>query len=207
MTEKITTKFDCFLNSIITHVMKLLGHIPRPLGRKLGDRLGDIGFRLSRKHRKIVLDNLAFALEKELDARQRLDLARAIYRNLGQILFEVGWSLTIPPADMGKYFRIEGLDNIPKALEKDKGLLVIAAHLGNWELLPYVAYRAGVPSNAVYRPLDFKPLDLFFKNLRARYGARMISTHHAMFGIVRALRKKEAVVILMDQSVDWYDGV
>jgi hypothetical protein len=40
---------------------------------------------------------------------------------------------------------------------------VLLAHAGNWELLAAVPPMVGVPVNVLYRPLDFKPLDLFFQ--------------------------------------------
>jgi KDO2-lipid IV(A) lauroyltransferase len=201
------TRADLVVCSIIFRLMRTLGRIPRPLARKVGNFLGDAGFRLDRRHREITLNNLAFAMGAELDDKQRWHAARAIYRNLGQILFEVGWSLWAPPAELNRCIRIDGLDNYRAALEKGKGVLAITAHIGNWELLSIVAHRMDMPINVLYRPLDFMPLNLFFEKLRGRFGARLISTSHAMLRILRALKDKEVLAILMDQSVDWYDGV
>ncbi|MGA6927225.1 MAG: lysophospholipid acyltransferase family protein, partial [Desulfosarcina sp.] len=150
---------------------------------------------------------LAFALGDEIDAQARWTTARAVYRNLGQVLFEVGWSLGASPAQLDESIRIDGSDHYRAAIEKGRGVIGITAHLGNWELLPIVADRATMHLNVVYRPLDFMPLNIFFEKLRARFGARLIPASNAMLKIVRALRKKEVVAILMDQSVDWYDGV
>ena len=123
------------------------------------------------------------------------------------MLFEVGWSLSTPPDVLNAHIRIEGLQHYRAAMEKGRGVLVITAHLGNWELLPVVADRAIIPLNVVYRPLDFMPLELFFRHLRTRFGGKLIPRRQAMLKIVRALRKREVVAILLDQSADWYDGV
>lgn len=201
------TSVDLKICTLFFRLMVTLGRIPRPRARKLGNFLGDLGFWLDRRHREIALSNLAFAMGAELNAKQRLDMAKSIYRNMGQILFEVGWSLAVPPAELNRHIRIDGLENFLSAKEKGKGILVVTGHLGNWELLPIVADSANVPINVVYRPLDFAPLNLFFEKLRTRFGGRVIPASHAMIRIVRALKKKEMVPILMDQSVDWYDGV
>ena len=201
------TTTDYRVYDIIFRLMRAMGRIPRPMARRLGNLLGDTAFLLDRKHRKITLNNLVFAMGAELDARQRWRMARAIYRNLGQILFEVGWSLCASPAELDHRFRIDGLENYQAAREKGKGVLAITGHIGNWELLSIVADRVNMPINVLYRPLDFMPLNLFFEKLRGRFGARLIPTSHAMLRIVRVLKKKEVLAILMDQSVDWYDGV
>lgn len=201
------TAVDLKIFAIILRLMVTLGHIPRPMARKIGNFLGDLAFWLDRRHREIMLDNLKFAMGAELNPQQRWDMARAIYRNLGQIVFEVGWTLTASSAELNRCIQIDGLDNYRAAYEKGRGVLVATGHMGNWELLPIVADRADIPINVLYRPLDFMPLNIFFEKLRTRFGARLIPTSHAMIRIVRALKKKEVVSILMDQSVDWYDGV
>jgi KDO2-lipid IV(A) lauroyltransferase len=205
--RKQPTSFDIKLHAIIVALIRGIGRIPRPMAQRLGNLLGELGFRLDRRHRDIALNNLAFAMGTELDAQQRWDMAKSVYRNLGQILFEVAWSLNAPPAELERRIRIDGLEHLRAASEKGRGVLVVTGHLGNWELLPIVADRAHIPLHVVYRPLDFTPLNLFFENLRARFGARLIPTSHAMIRIVRALKQGGVVAILMDQSVDWYDGV
>ena len=207
MIKRQPTKAELTVFNIIFRLMRTVGRIPRPVARKLGNLLGDTGFLLDRKHRQITLNNLEFALSAELDCRQRWQTAKAIYRNMGQILLEVGWSLWASPSELNQRFQIDGLDHYRAAYEKGKGVLAITAHIGNWELLSIVADRVNMPINVLYRPLDFMPLNLFFEKLRARFGARLIPTSHAMLKIVRVLKKKEVVAILMDQSVDWYDGV
>ena len=205
--RKQPTRADEKICGIITRIVAALGHISPGLSRRLGSRLGDIAFRLDRRHRKIAIDNLAFALGDELDEIARREMARSVYRNLGQILFEVGWSLVASRAERERRIRIEGLEHYRRAVEQGKGVLVITGHIGNWELLPIVADRATIPVHVVYRPLDFVPLNLFVENLRTRFGGHLIPTSHAMIRIVRALKRREVVGVLMDQSVDWYDGV
>ncbi len=205
--RKPPTPIDYKICGIITRLVSAFGRIPRPFARRLGNFLGDVAFHLDRRHREITLDNLAFALGHEMTSDERLEMARSVYHNMGQILFEAGWSLTASEAELECRIRIDGIEHYRAAFEKGKGVLIITGHLGNWELLPIVAKRARIPSHIVYRPLDFTPLNLFFENMRSRFGGRLIPTSHAMIRIARALRKKEVVGILMDQSADWYDGV
>ncbi|GAB6905990.1 lysophospholipid acyltransferase family protein [Desulfosarcina cetonica] len=169
--------------------------------------MGDLAFALDRKHRQVVLGNLNHALGNERSLHARRRMAREVFRHIGQILFEVGWSLSAPRTELDRDIRIDGLENYRAALEKGRGVLFITAHLGNWELLPIVGDRARMALNIVYRPLDFMPLELFFCHLRTRFGGKMIPRRQAMLKIVRALRKKEVIAILLDQSADWYDGV
>jgi KDO2-lipid IV(A) lauroyltransferase len=63
------------------------------------------------------------------------------------------------------------------------------------------------PINIVVRPLDFKPLDHFIFNLRTRYGGKIIPKERSIHAIIKSLNRGEMVALLMDQNVDWYEGV
>ena len=205
--RKPPTPKDIKICGIITHLILAVGRIPRPLACRIGNFLGDFAFFVDRRHRQVVLDNLTLAFGDELTDQDRWDFSRKVYRHLGQILFEAAWSMTASAEELDAKIKIDGLEHYRAAYEKGKGVLFVTGHLGNWELMSFVAHRAQIPINVIYRPMDFSPLNLFFENLRGRFGANLVPTSHAMIRIVRALKKKEAVAILMDQSVDWYDGV
>ncbi|MEA3414638.1 MAG: lysophospholipid acyltransferase family protein, partial [Thermodesulfobacteriota bacterium] len=124
-----------------------------------------------------------------------------------QIIFEIGWSLRLESKDFQKYFNILGLSNYRNAYEKGRGVLLLTAHIGNWELLSIIMAMAGYPVNVLYRPLDFFPLDQFFVMARGRFGAELIPAARSMKKILRSLKYGKAVGMLMDQNVDWYEGV
>jgi KDO2-lipid IV(A) lauroyltransferase len=86
-------------------------------------------------------------------------------------------------------------------------VLALTAHFGNWELLTVSAALLDIPLGILYRPLDFKPIDRFFVNLRTRFGAKVIPQKRALREILRSLGGGEIIALLMDQNVDWYEGV
>ena len=205
--QRPLTKRELHIYRILIRLFLLIGRIPRAISKKIGNLLGGAGFWLDRRHREITLSNIALALGKELDQTQQLTLAKAVYRHMGQIIFEVAWSLTASLKTLDEVIAVEGLENFQAAHEKGNGILVITAHMGNWELLSTVGKRTGIPINIVYRPLDFKPLNLFFEKTRSRFGAKLIPSRNALLKILKVLKKGEAVAMLMDQNVDYYDGV
>jgi KDO2-lipid IV(A) lauroyltransferase len=84
---------------------------------------------------------------------------------------------------------------------------VLTGHFGNWELLSVIGAMLSYPLSVLYRPLDFKPLDRFFVKLRTRFEGKLIPLKRSMFAILKSLGRGEMVVLLMDQNVDWYEGV
>ena len=191
----------------IKTLFRLLGLIPQKWQRLSADFLGRIIFLTDRRHQRIVIENLTHAFGGQKNRFEIRTLAKRVFMNLVLIIFEVAWSLSLDEKQLRKYFTIDGRSNIKNAYEKDKGVLALTAHFGNFELLAVIGAMIKNPLSVVVRPLSFKPLDRFFVDLRTRFGAKMIPKQRSFRAILRSLERKEIVVLLMDQNVDWYEGV
>ena len=190
---------------IIVLIFSLLGLIPKHWGDWLGCLLGRVFYIVDAKHRKIAIQNLTYAFDK--DSSQTRELSLKVFENLGKVLFEIAWSLRLEEEGFFKYFKIKGLSHIRDAYQKGKGVLILTAHYGNWELLSIIGAMMGYPLSVVYRPIDFKPLNQFIVNYRIRFGGKLIHRRNALRKILSGLSRGELVVLLLDQSVDWYEGV
>lgn len=193
--------------ALIYQCFNTLGLLSRKNIHRIANILGLLLFRLDRKHRNIVTSNLAQAFGDEKKPAEISRIAREVFSNLFRILFEIGWLLRLDSRDLRRHISISGWQNFRRVLRGGKGALVLLAHAGNWELLSAVSPMVGVPVNVIYRPLDFKPLDLFFQYMRSRFGAKLVSTRRSAREVLSALGRGEAVGVLMDQNVDWYEGV
>lgn len=186
---------------------RFIGLVPRKSAIRISGFLGKVLFLVDRKHRKIALDNLMYAFGHQKSTYEIRFLAKQVFINLVQVVFEVGWSLQLDERRLVKHFKMDGFRHLKKAYEKGKGVLVLTAHCGNWEFLAVAGSMIEYPVSMVVRPLDFKPLDRFFINLRSRFGGKIIPKQRSLRAILRSLDRKEMVVLLMDQNVDWYEGV
>ncbi|MDO9565354.1 MAG: lysophospholipid acyltransferase family protein [Candidatus Desulfaltia sp.] len=191
----------------VAGLLKLLGLIPRKTAFKLGNFIGRILFLFDKKHRKIAIDNLTRSFGHEKSSYEIKILVRRVFKNLGQIIFEIGWSLRLERKDFQKHFNIQGLSNYSNAYKKGKGVLLLTAHMGNWELLSIIIAMAGYPVSVLYRPLDFFLLDRLFGMIRGRFGAELIPSAQSMRKILQSLKHGKVVGMLIDQNVDWHEGV
>jgi len=143
----------------------------------------------------------------EKDPREMRLVAKKVFKNLAQILFEIGWSLKLADKDFDRFFSIDGLANLGAAYEKGRGVIILTGHLGNWELLAIIFKMIGYPTSFVYRPLDSSPVNGFFEAYRTRFDGKLIPAKWSIGRILRSLRQGELVGILLDQNVAWYEGV
>ncbi|MCF8025234.1 MAG: lysophospholipid acyltransferase family protein [Desulfobacteraceae bacterium] len=202
-----TRVLDTIIYYLISWAFFLLGMIPPKAAGMLADVLGRIWFVTDRQHREVAIGNLNRAFGDEMPPAQVRALARKVFCSLIRIAFEIGWALHIKKGDVRKYFRFHGMGSLQAALQKKKGVLILTAHLGNWELLVTVAAKLGLPISAIYRPMKFKPLDLFFRELRSRNGASLFPKKGAMRKVLRSLKNNELVGVLLDQHTGMFQGV
>jgi Kdo2-lipid IVA lauroyltransferase/acyltransferase len=207
--QKLMNKVDQILYRAVCRWFRFLGGLPQGLRHASAIFFGRLLFVIDRKHRRIALQNLKRALGREKSDTERFAIARRVFENLFHLVFEIGWLRQVPIDELPRHFSLSGEDNCRRALDKGKGVLCLTAHFGNWELLPIVAFMARIPAHIVYRPLDAPFLDRFFKENRTRYGAGAIPSRPrgAMRKIYKELKRGNLVAMLMDQNVDWYEGV
>jgi KDO2-lipid IV(A) lauroyltransferase len=102
--------------------------------------------------------------------------------------------------------QVDGFERLLSARQRGKGVLVITAHLGPWELLPLFIARDYGPSHMVARPLDDPRLDDLLTRMRERGGNRVIRKRDAIQAILQVLRRGETVGILIDQHISEKEG-
>jgi KDO2-lipid IV(A) lauroyltransferase len=196
------------LHTVVKKTAGFLGNLPKGARENGAHILGRLLFAVDRKHRRIAIDNLTRAFGREKSNAQIETIARQVFINLVRIVFETAWSLRLDEKRFSQHFHIWGQADYQRASAKGKGVLLLGAHFGNWEVQMIIAHMMGMPLHVVYRVLDAAFADRFVKAYRSRFGAVMIPNHRAaMRKIYAALRKGRPVGMLMDQGADWYDGV
>jgi len=122
---------------------------------------------------------------------------------------------------------LEGLEHLEGARRASPtgGVLVMTAHLGNWELAAARAASLGLPISVVYRGLRSSALDAALRGLRAAGNAgsggadagdprpdgdedfEQLPMGRAGLAVLRALRRGRFVLVLLDQNARRHEGV
>ncbi len=192
---------------LIEKIFGYPGSVPKKYADQISGILGNFWFRIDKKHRNIAKANLQRAFGNEKTSDEIDALAQNVFIRLIRIIFDIGWYVRVNVNELHRYFRINGAEHLTSAYNRKQGVLVLTAHLGNWELLAVLAPLLNLKANILYRPMDFAPLDRYFVRSRTRFGTSVIPTAHSMRKILSALHDGEAIAMLMDQNVDWYEGV
>ncbi len=182
--------------------------VPRNVLLKLAVPIGRIWYGLDRRHRKIASDNLHIAFGKEKDRKAINQLIQANFIQLTRLFLEIPSLMRLDRQSLDRYVVFSGLEHIEAVLSADKGMLLLTAHLGNWELMALAwALKSGRPCHVVARPLDYAPMNRIMNEIRRATGNRVVDKDDSQALIRQLLQKKEAVGILLDQNASWYEGV
>lgn len=180
--------------------------LPHAAARGAGAALGGLAHRLDGRHRRVALANLAAAFP-ELDEATRRRLVRDCFRHFGGMLFDRLSMTRFGAEEICRRMSIRGWEHLLRAEAEGRGVLLLTAHLGSWEMLadPVSIYRG--PSYAIARPADNPYLDRQARRLRERFGVVAVNRRGAGRRAMRALENGERVWILADQRVHPREGV
>jgi Kdo2-lipid IVA lauroyltransferase/acyltransferase len=174
--------------------------LPRRATLALGRGLGRFYFRLSTRHRRIALDNLAIAFGAEKTTAEREAIARASFAHFGQVTLETVKLAHYSRARVLGLIDIEGREHLEKALAAGKGVLAFSAHYGNWETIVPALSSIG-PFHVLARRLDNRLVDRHLTAGRTRLGGVIIDKMGAARPILRVLREGGILAIVIDQNV------
>jgi KDO2-lipid IV(A) lauroyltransferase len=96
--------------------------------------------------------------------------------------------------------KIENIHYIDEALSKEKGAIVLTAHLGNWELGGVVIALLGYPFWVVALPHKHKYVDNFFNYQRESKGVKVIPLGKAVRQCLNILKERKIVALVGDRD-------
>jgi KDO2-lipid IV(A) lauroyltransferase len=173
----------------------------------LGTLIGTIVGVLPTASRRISRRNLALCFP-ELSISEREKLVRTSLIETAKTACELG-TIWLAPAPKALILiqEVTGEEILQEALDAGKGVIVLAPHLGSWELCG-LFLDAKAPTTYLYKPPKLAAFEAAMISYRARAGARLAPTSRKGIAmLVRALEQGEVVGILPDQEPSIDSGI
>lgn len=163
--------------------------------------LGSLMYAVDRKHRERALGNLKRSFP-EMGQRQREALAKRSMQQLFMLFVEVLFTTRLVRIDTwADHVELESFREVLALLmQRDRGLIMLTGHYGNWEILGYVLATLGFETTSIARPLDNPYVNDWLLGIRERKGQRIIDKKGATEDVTRVLDAHGAVGIIADQN-------
>ncbi len=195
------------MNSPLGLLLRLLGALPLPLIHGIGVLFGQLFSLLPNRHRRISLRNLELCFA-DMGERARARLLVQSLQETGKTFMETAlmWCGSRRRI-MGLVREVVGEEHLDAALERGKGVILAAPHLGSWELIGhYVAATA--PITCLYKPPRSPAVEQVMRRGRMHLGVALAPTDASGVKTLLALLKRgEVAGILPDQDPGKRGGV
>ena len=178
----------------------ILSRLPFGAARRVGAVLGIIAMEVFRYRRTVTLDNLTTAFP-DLPHATLLRYARGAYKNYGTAIMELFWTSRATAAELKEKVLLRNPSVVFDALSRGKGLILLSAHFGSWELL-LSGLRLHFPQRfvAIAQRQANDRINDFIDLRRCRFDNLIVSMGPSVREVMRALRDREIILVLGDQK-------
>jgi len=180
----------------------LSARLPLSVARRLGRWLARRYWALNGRGRRVAERNIALAYPG-LSVEQQVDLARAAVEETGALAGEMGhvwngsWERT-----RNLIVEVEGEELVRSAVDTGRGVIVLAPHLGNWEVLGLHLATLG-DTVALFEPPKIVELGSLIQRARERSGGRLVpTTSRGIAALTKSVKRGGISGILPDQVPD-----
>jgi KDO2-lipid IV(A) lauroyltransferase len=189
-------------SAVLRAALVLLALVPLGIALALGAGVGWLAWWVAPRERHRMLRHLAFAFPEKSDAERRA-IARASLVHLGMVAAEV---VAFPRSGLAidEYvsFAPGAEEIVRRAMERGKGLIFVAGHIGNWELLARRLALVTQPNAVIAKRNADERLNELVARYRASGGNKTLWREDPATGreLIRLFRQGGALGILIDQD-------
>lgn len=185
---------------LIAGFLRIAGSMPLAMAQFIGKWSGLLAWHLNGRSRKVTDTNLRICLP-ELSAEEQKRLSRESMAHTGMTALEIPlmWEWPVEKC-LGLIHETRGLGKVDEALATGKGLILLAPHLGNWELAG-LFFSSRYKMAALYSPPHIKEFEDYMIKVRGRLGSELVrGDRKGLMRLMGILKEGGVAGILPDQS-------
>ena len=179
----------------------VMERLPRPWAYALSIVVARSAHQFARTARR----RLEFNLRVALPEATRADIDRISWTNFRNHSKAYADLMRLPRArvsDLRPLLKIEGEEHLERARTLGKGVLVVAAHMGSWEIAAAIWSSTIAPVSLFAEELEPRELYEWYRRTRARLGISVLPlSRGGLREVMRALEAGEMVVTAIDRDV------
>lgn len=181
-------------------VAMLFGLFPINANLQLARNLGSLIYKIDKKHRKRIQDNLRASFPDKSPAEIE-SIGEQSMQNLFSLIFDVIFTPRILHVESWhKYIHFNNLSDSLRMLLQNRGAIMLTAHYGNFEVLGYTLATLGFRTYSVARPIDNPNIDAWLLDVREKKGQVILSKRGVSTTAQEVLDNKGVLGFIADQN-------
>lgn len=188
--------------------MNLFVFLPRIILYPVARTLGFAAFYIVGRERRKVLRNLRFAYGELKSAREYRIIACKVFQNMALTAVDFILFKRLNLDKIKRFTKFHGFENLEAGFkESGKGVIVLSAHIGNWELLAGSVIAHGYEGTVMAKEIYYAPYNKIIVDLRNRFNVKTVFRHNSPRELFRMLKRKAIAGLVPDQDLEDIDGV
>ena len=166
----------------------------------VSDALYFIVFHIVGYRKAVVYENLRKSFpdhtEEQLD-----EICKRYYRYLCDLLMESLKTITWTEKDVRKRVTMKNADLLDELYQKEKSILIVMGHLGNWEWAgPCFSLNCKHQLFVVYHPLSNPYFEKLFVKSRTKFNTKIIPRANTLRSMIANKKLISATALIADQA-------
>ncbi|MCS6873320.1 MAG: lysophospholipid acyltransferase family protein [Pyrinomonadaceae bacterium] len=191
---------------IVRSILGFISIFPISFSMKIGEAFGGFCCYLFGRLRRTAFRNLELALP-EATLYERKKIVKGVFRSLGRQLGLFSHLGRIKPSEILEITEIVGRENLDKAYQAKKGVIIFTGHFGGWEVSSFLPGLFGYKLNIIVRRIDNSLVEAYVDKIRTSFGTVTLDKLRSSRKVLRILSEGGLVGILADLNMQERDGV
>jgi lauroyl/myristoyl acyltransferase len=175
--------------------------VPRAVAYQLVEWLTPPALVLFGRQKRNALRNMRRQLGPAREWKDAQRIVDRVFVNYGKYMVDVLRLPSLSPSSLSRQVVVYGLENIDQAFADGNGLIVVTAHVGNWDLAGATLAAMGYPVNAIVDTLEPPRWNEEVQAIRHRLGINPVPLEGGPREMLAALRRNEILGILIDRPL------
>jgi KDO2-lipid IV(A) lauroyltransferase len=130
-----------------------------------------------------------------------------VYNHFGMLIFELLQLPRMPSTQLKNIIILHHDSHLDTALKRSRGVIILSAHLGNWEYCGLGLAGKGYKINAVGKSMKSTIGNILLRLIRDDHGVHTIPKNDSTREIFKCLKNNEIIAFLLDQNMTFKEGV
>jgi KDO2-lipid IV(A) lauroyltransferase len=187
-----------------------IASLPPWLGYALADLATGLHWLAFPGRRHAAMANLAVILPRASRA-DRARVARRMMQSYNRMMYEFFRLPHLSREELLGMVELVGKEHLDKGIARGRGVILVSAHLGNWELAGVMVAQLGYALHAVAGVQLSRWLSGAVRDTKTELSITTISPEDGFRKIIRALEHNDPVALVVDgnlyahgQTVEWF---
>jgi KDO2-lipid IV(A) lauroyltransferase len=179
-----------------------LAYLPMKIGYLVAFLVADTVYMLSPGRRAAIANNMRHVLGSEAGDVWLRQATHDVLRNAARNYFDLIKIPHMKPSEIEGCITLHGWHNLEDALDKGKGVILVTAHLGSFELASQLLAVRSIKATVLVESLEPPALLNHVTALRSSKGLTCIAAQSgALEVVIQSLRRGEVVLLACDRAI------